>query len=51
MAPDTDVPPGAYRLRVWHASIPEGVEPTTVPVTIAAADVEQRVVLTQASAR
>ena len=46
-----DVPAGGYQLRVWHASIPEGTEPTTVPLTVAAADVEQRIVLVQGSAR
>jgi len=45
-----DVPAGAYRMRVWHASLPEGVEPATVPVTVSAADVEQRVVLARGSA-
>lgn len=39
-----DVPPGNYRLRAWHAGLPEGAEPATLPLTVGAADVEQRVV-------
>jgi len=39
------VPPGAYQLRVWHPSLPEGVAPPAVPVTVGAADLEQRVKL------
>jgi len=37
------VPAGAYQLRVWHSSLPESTAPTSVPLTIGADDVEQRV--------
>ena len=39
------VPAGAYELHVWHSSLPEGTPPAAAPLTIAAADVEQRVKL------
>jgi len=37
------VPPGAYQLRVWHFALPEGAAPPAMPVTVGAADLEQRV--------
>jgi plastocyanin len=46
-----DVPAGGYRLRVWDASLPEGTEPVTVPLTVGAADIEQRVVIARGTAR
>ena len=36
------VPPGSYRLRVWHPGLPANTEPTPTAVTIGAADAEQR---------
>jgi plastocyanin len=39
------VPVGAYQLRVWHASLPEGTPPVSVALAVGAADVEQRVKL------
>jgi plastocyanin len=36
------VPPGNYRLRVWHPGLPVNTEPTPVAITIGAADLEQR---------
>jgi plastocyanin len=37
------VPAGAYQLRAWHPSLPEGAAPAAVALTVGAADVEQRV--------
>ena len=42
------VPAGTYQMRVWHASLAEGVAPASVALTVAAADVDQRVKLTGA---
>ena len=39
------VPAGTYQMRVWHSSLPEGTVPAVVALTVAAADVEQRVKL------
>jgi plastocyanin len=43
-----DVPAGSYRLRAWHASLSAATEPTSMPLDVGAADVEQRVQLTPA---
>ncbi len=37
-----DVPAGNYQLHVWHSSLGESVPPQLVPLTVGAADVEQR---------
>jgi len=37
-----DVPPGAYQLHVWHASLTETAPVQLVPLTVGAADVDQR---------
>ena len=34
------VPPGNYRLRLWHAALGPGVEPVPVAITVGAADAE-----------
>ena len=39
------VPPGGYVLHVWHSSLAENAPPMTMPITIGAADLEQRVKL------
>ena len=39
------VPPGSYRLRVWHSTLPEGAPPTSSALVVDAADLEQRVSL------
>jgi plastocyanin len=39
------VPPGSYRLRVWHSALPEGAPPTSGALVVDAADVEQRLSL------
>ena len=39
------VPPGSYRLRVWHPRLPEGAPPTASALVVEGADVEQRVAL------
>jgi plastocyanin len=36
------VPPGSYRLRLWHAGLPPGIEPAPVAITMTAADAEHR---------
>jgi len=36
------VPPGSYRLRVWHAGLPLNTEPAPVAITVTAADAEHR---------
>jgi plastocyanin len=36
------VPPGNYRLRLWHPGLPPGIEPTPIAITMTAADAEQR---------
>ena len=38
-----DVPPGSYEMRVWHSSLNDTTPPQVVPLTVGAADVEQRV--------
>jgi plastocyanin len=38
-----DVPPGSYQLHVWHSSLAETVAPQFVPLTVGAADVDQRI--------
>ena len=40
-----DVPPGSYQMRVWHSSLNDAAPPQVVPLTVGAADVEQRVKL------
>ena len=40
-----DVPPGNYQMRVWHSSLNDAAPPQVVPLTVGAADVEQRVKL------
>ena len=35
-----NVPAGNYRLRLWHAGLGPGIEPTSVAITVGAADVE-----------
>jgi plastocyanin len=46
-----DVPAGSYLLHVWHASQQEDAPPLQLPLTVAAADVERRVVLDQETTR
>ena len=36
------VPPGSYRLRVWHPGLPLNTEPAPVAITVTAADAEHR---------
>jgi plastocyanin len=36
------VAPGSYRLRVWHSSLAEGAPPTSTPLVVGSADIEQR---------
>ena len=36
------VAPGSYRLRVWHSSLAEGAPPTSTPLVVGNADIEQR---------
>ena len=36
------VPPGSYRLRLWHAGLPPGIEPAPIAITMTAADAEHR---------
>jgi plastocyanin len=38
-----DVPPGSYRLRVWHPGLALDTEPVSVPLTVGTGDVDQRV--------
>ncbi len=40
-----DVPPGNYRLRVWHSSLAEGSPPTSTALVVGSTDVEQRAAL------
>ena len=40
-----DVPPGSYEMHVWHSSFAETVPAQLVPLTVGAADVDQRVKL------
>jgi plastocyanin len=36
------VPPGAYRLRVWHPGLPLNTEPAPLAITVGSTDIEQR---------
>jgi plastocyanin len=36
------VPPGNYKLRVWHPGLPVNTGPAPVAITVGAADIEQR---------
>ncbi len=36
------VAPGSYRLRVWHSSLAEDAPPTSTPLVVGNADIEQR---------
>lgn len=38
-----DVPPGSYRMHVWHSSLAETTPPQLLPLAVAAVDVDQRV--------
>jgi plastocyanin len=38
-----DVPAGSYQVHVWHASLNDTTPPQLLPLTVGAADVEQRV--------
>jgi plastocyanin len=40
-----DVPPGSYRLRVWHRGLAVAAEPTSMPLAVGTADVDARVSL------
>ena len=40
-----DVPPGNYQMHVWHPSLAETTPPQLLPLTVGAADVDQRVKL------
>lgn len=39
------VPPGAYRLRAWHAGVPEGRAPAPVSLTVSAGDASAELTL------
>ncbi|MET0336012.1 MAG: methylamine utilization protein [Rhizobacter sp.] len=39
------VPPGAYRLRAWHAGVPPGKEPAPVALTVAGGDTQAQLKL------
>lgn len=41
----TAVPPGAYRLRVWHSSLADASAPTSSALTVGNADLVERVTL------
>ena len=43
------VPPGSYRLAVWHPGLATATEPMSTPLSVGTADVEQRIQLTVAS--
>ncbi len=45
-----DVPPGAYRLRVWHADLPTGTMPVDQPLTVGATESAAAVRLTAVAA-
>lgn len=45
------VPPGNYQLRVWHSTLAEGSPPTSTPLSVGAADLEQRASLNTAGQR
>jgi plastocyanin len=36
------VPPGNYRLRLWHPGLPLNTEPAPIAVTVTAVDIEER---------
>ena len=36
------VPPGNYKLQLWHPGLPPNTEPTPVAITVTAADIEHR---------
>ena len=40
-----DVPPGSYQMHVWHSSLAETTPAQLLPLTVGAADVDQRVKL------
>ena len=40
-----DVPPGSYQMHVWHSSLADTTPPQLLPLTVGAADVDQRVKL------
>ena len=40
-----DVPPGSYQMHVWHSSLAETAPAQLVPLTVGAADLDQRVKL------
>ena len=40
-----DVPAGSYQMHVWHSSLADSTPPQLLPLTVGAADVEQRVKL------
>jgi len=39
------VPAGSYQLNVWHSTLAENTPPLSLPLVVAAGDVEQRVKL------
>lgn len=41
----TDVPAGSYQMHVWHSSLADTTPPQLLPLTVGAADVDQRVKL------
>jgi plastocyanin len=45
-----NVPPGAYRLRVWHPAMPVNTEAPATPVTIGSGDLQQTVKLAVSAA-
>jgi plastocyanin len=42
------VPPGAYRMRVWHPGPAGETEPTSIPLSVGIVDIEQRVTFAKA---
>ncbi|MGZ5205888.1 MAG: methylamine utilization protein [Caldimonas sp.] len=46
-----DVPPGSYRLRVWHSALKDPTEPTSTPLIVGRADIEQHATLATESSR
>ena len=44
------VPPGNYRLRLWHAGLGPGIEPAAVAITLGVADAEHNTKLAVSSA-
>jgi len=45
------VPPGNYQMRVWHSTLAENAPPMSVPLTVGAADADERVKLVPGPAR